>query len=269
LQLDVGYIQQVLAEGGVQAGDLVHLKAEQDDSSEAELMQVVKVLADKGRLCSVPASWYEQEMYAFSATVKGGCGIRDGTPESWYFTNWVKTALSMQAGVSTVPLACRQVVQHNVGTQQPNTTQSISFRCQPAGSIALGSVHWLSAPPCTSPLLPAGVKVQIHRALSNHVSSCITAAEQPHHLPCHLPCHLLLCLPSPLPMFAPPSIVCRCEGSDPPCSLQPCVSPHRLSRAAEHVSAVGGVCRQRRHEPGCAAGCQRRSQGEQWHNLYQ
>lgn len=62
LQLDVGHIQQLLAEGALQAGDLVHLRAEQDDSSEGDIAQVVKVLTDKGGLwwwwwCNAEGGW--------------------------------------------------------------------------------------------------------------------------------------------------------------------------------------------------------------------
>lgn len=48
LQLDVGVIEQLMREGALRSGDLVHVRAEQDDSSEAEVMQVVRALADKG-----------------------------------------------------------------------------------------------------------------------------------------------------------------------------------------------------------------------------
>lgn len=64
LQLDVGHIQQLLAEGALQAGDLVHLRAEQDDSSEADVMHVVKVLTDRGGWCAGHActccSWRQE-----------------------------------------------------------------------------------------------------------------------------------------------------------------------------------------------------------------
>jgi hypothetical protein len=77
LQLDVGYIQQMLAEGAMQAGDLVHLKAEQDDSSEAQLMQVAKVLTEKGGSgqWSCAISWPSKEMDKHVHSIRNEQGL--------------------------------------------------------------------------------------------------------------------------------------------------------------------------------------------------
>lgn len=201
LQLDVEAIQRLLSEGVLRRGDLVHLRADQEDSSEAEMQQVTQALKDQGE-GGLLLGW---EGLGFEIKTLGAARLArvwvqglnlDPNPKLWGLLgregHWgyagVRECHLLEVGCwATCARGQRgQRVLHPPGTLgQP---YSALCACCAAKTTRMCACldQSLRLPPSTDNALllivaaaaASGVQVQVHRAPSTRLSARIDAAEQ-------------------------------------------------------------------------------------------